>query len=142
MKTVVGGLPVTWYERPPGIVDREVCVNPSKMGGNGSGEIPGPFCPFRMPEKFVEGTEPKTDDRNFYTSCGIRLVAPFSDWQDDYNKWAANAVSGRHSYNRFSWRICGFAPAPSPSPSGSPGASPRPNNTPKPTSTPRPSRRP
>jgi hypothetical protein len=146
MKTVVGALPVTWYERPPGIVDRQVCVNGGKLGGNGSGELPGPFCPgFRWTEHYVEGTEPKTDDRNFYTSCGIRLVAPFADWQRDYNAWAAGAVSGRFSYNgRFSWRICGFAPAASPSasPDGSPGASPRPSNTPKPTPTPRPSRRP
>src|SRR6266540_3722853 len=45
MKTVVGGLPPTWYDRPAGIVDRVVCVNPSVTGGNGSGMLPGPFCP-------------------------------------------------------------------------------------------------
>jgi membrane peptidoglycan carboxypeptidase len=150
MKTVVGGLPADdWYPRPEGIVDKVVCVNPAHRGGNGSGLLPGPNCPFRMTEHFVQGTEPKTDDRNFYTSCGINLRAPFSDWQADYNRWASGAVSGAYSYSgRFSWRICGFAPkpseSPSASPSGPPGAqnTPNPANTPKPTNTPRPSRRP
>jgi membrane peptidoglycan carboxypeptidase len=124
MKQAVSQLPVTWYERPEGIVDKVVCVNPIKTGGNGSGEVPGPYCPgnFRWTEHYVAGTEPQTDDRAFYTACGINLRAPFADWQRDYNTWAAGAVSGRFSYGRFSWRICGFAPAtPSPSPSESPG---------------------
>jgi membrane peptidoglycan carboxypeptidase len=128
MKTVVGGIPATWYEKPAGIVTRTVCVNPSVMGGNGSGELPGPGCPgnFRMNENFVEGTEPKTNGTNFYTGCGIRLVAPFADWQASYNTWAAGAVSGQYSYGRFSWSICGFAPrpvAPSAAPAG-PGVPP------------------
>ncbi len=123
MKKVMAGLPVEWYPRPDGIVDRVVCVNPSLYGGNGSGELPGPYCPagFRMTEHYVAGTEPKKNDADFYTSCGIRLVAPFPDWQDDYNAWASGAVSGKYSYGRFSWQICGFAPKPSPSPSASPG---------------------
>ena len=133
MKTVVGGLPATWYDKPAGIVDRTVCVNPNLMGGNGSGVLPGPNCPasYRFNEHYVEGTEPKTNDADFYTSCGIRLVAPFSDWQPYYNSWAAGAVSGSYSYGRFSWTICGFAPKPSaaPSPSGGP---PNPNTTPPP----------
>jgi membrane peptidoglycan carboxypeptidase len=150
MKTVVGALPPDWYPRPDGIVDKVVCVNPIKTGGNGSGLLPGPNCPasFRWTEHFVQGTEPTTDDRNFYTSCGINIRAPFADWQADYNKWAAGAVSGAYSYGRFSWRICGFAPKPSESPSpspGGPGTQPPgrtqpPQPTPKPT--PRPSRRP
>jgi membrane peptidoglycan carboxypeptidase len=123
MKTVVGALPVTWYDRPAGIVDRLVCVNPSLMGGNGSGMLVGPNCPgsYRFIEHYVEGTEPKANDADFYTSCGIRLVAPFSDWQPYYNAWASDAVSGMYSYGRFSWTICGFTPKPSPSPSGGPG---------------------
>ncbi|HEV8535789.1 MAG TPA: transglycosylase domain-containing protein [Candidatus Limnocylindria bacterium] len=145
MKTVVGGLPATWYDRPAGIVDRVVCVNPSLLGGNGSGELPGPGCPggFRMTEKFVEGTEPRTDDRFFYTSCGINLRAPFADWQAYYNVWASGAVSGKFSYGRFSWQICGFTPKPSESPSPSPGAtSPPPGRTPQPTQPPRPTKKP
>ena len=130
MKTVVGGLPVAWYPRPEGIVDATVCVNPSLMGGNGSGDLPGPFCPsnFRRVEHYVQGTEPKKNDADFYTSCGIRLVAPFADWQPYYNQWAASA--GAHTYGRFSWSICGFAPRTSPTggptPSGGPSQQPTP----------------
>ena len=100
---------------------------------------------YRWTEQYVQGTEPTTDDRNFYTSCGINLRAPFLDWQADYNRWASGAVSGAYSYNRFSWRICGFAPKPIESPSPSPGSSTQPNPSQPPgrsTPTPRPSRKP
>ena len=140
MKTVVGGLPVKWYDRPSGIVDKVVCVNPSLYGGNGSGELPGPGCPvnFRFTEHYVEGTEPKKTDADFYLGGCISLRAPFVDWQPWYSRWASEAVSGVHSYGRFSWSICGFAPKPSASPSGSPGSSgsPGPERTPVPTRTP------
>jgi membrane peptidoglycan carboxypeptidase len=152
MKTVVGDLPATWYDKPAGIVDRVVCVNPNLLGGNGSGMLPGPGCPasYRFTEHYVEGTEPKTNDSDFYTSCGIRLVAPFSDWQPYYNSWAAGAVSGSYSYGRFSWSICGFAPKPTaaPSPSGgqsgppNPFATPPPRTTVPPFPTPKPTRKP
>src|SRR5438093_1069432 len=110
MKTVVGGLPAVWYQKPEGIVDKTVCVNPALMGGNGSGALPGPNCPasFRFTEHYVAGTEPTTNDSDFYTSCGIRLIAPFLDWQADYNRWAAGARSGAYSYTgRCSGRLCG-----------------------------------
>ena len=146
MKTVVGGLPATWYDKPAGIVDRVVCINPSLMGGNGSGVLPGPNCPasYRFTEHYVEGTEPRSNDADFYTSCGIRLVAPFSDWQPYYNTWASGAVSGSFSYGRFSWTICGFTPKPSvsPSPSGFPFATPPVGRTPIPTPPPRQTKRP
>ena len=147
MKTVVGGLPATWYDKPAGIVDRVVCVNPNLLGGNGSGALPGPYCPgYRFTEHYVEGTEPKSNDSDFYTSCGIRLVAPFSDWQPYFNTWASGAVSGSYSYGRFSWSICGFAPKPSASPSGlptlPPGVTPPPRDTPRPQPTPRPTKKP
>ncbi len=121
MKTVVGALPPDWYPRPPGVVERVVCANPSLYGGNGSGELPGPYCPggFRMTEKFVEGTQPAGDDRAFYASCGIQLRAPFAEWQRDYDRWAAVAVAGGHSYGRYSWRICGFTKA-TPAPTARP----------------------
>src|SRR5213083_1234094 len=140
MKTVVASLPPDWYPRPKGIVDRVVCVNPSLFGGNGSGLLPGPNCPgtFKFTEHFVEGTEPKKTDADFYLGGCISLRAPFVDWQPWYSRWASEAVSGVHSYGRFSWSICGFAPKPSASPSGSPGSSgsPGPERTPVPTRTP------
>jgi len=148
MKTVVGGLPVVWYDRPEGIVDKTVCVNPALMGGNGSGALPGPNCPasFRFTEHYVAGTEPTTNDSDFYTSCGIRLIAPFADWQSSYNAWASGAVSGAYSYGRFYWSICGFAPrpvAPSALPGASGGPSPGPSGAPpRPTEPPKPTRRP
>src|SRR3989442_4938127 len=149
MKTVVGGLPPDWYARPEGIVDKVVCVNPVVTGGNGSAELPGPTCPgsFKWTEHFVAGTEPNNDNRSFYTSCGIRLVAPFVHWQAAYNTWAQGAVNGRFSHRRFFWTICGFVPQPSPSPSGSPdpNAPPTPPGRtlpPFPTQPPRPTRRP
>src|SRR5213083_753870 len=140
MKTVVASLPPDWYARPDGIVDKVVCVNPSLYGGNGSGLLPGPNCPgtFKFTEHFVEGTEPKKTDADFYLGGCISLRAPFVDWQPWYSRWASEAVSGVHSYGRFSWSICGFAPKPSASPSGSPGSSgsPGPERTPVPTRTP------
>ena len=147
MKTVVGALPPDWYPRPSGIVDKVVCVNPSLYGGNGSGELPGPNCPagFRFTEHFVEGTEPRTNDAGFYTSCGINLRAPFSDWQGAFGAWAQGAVNGTYSYGRFSWQICGVEAKPSGSPSGVPGGPgpsptgpPRQTQPPRPTPTPRP----
>ncbi|HEX9269389.1 MAG TPA: transglycosylase domain-containing protein, partial [Candidatus Limnocylindria bacterium] len=95
MKTVVGGLPPDDFKRPGGIVDKVVCVNPSLTGGNGSGKLPGPYCPasYRWTEHFVQGTEPVSDDRDVYQSCGYRLTAPFADWQKDIDKWAREAVS-------------------------------------------------
>ena len=144
MKTVVGDLPATWYDKPAGIVDRVVCVNPTLLGGNGSGMLPGPNCPagYRFTEHYVEGTEPKTNDADFYQACGIRLIAPFTDWQPYYNSWAAGAVSGTYSYGRFSWNICGFTPKPSESPSPNPFATPPVGRTPIPTFPPRPSKKP
>src|SRR5438067_9594693 len=150
MKTVVSSLPPDWYPRPDGIVDKVVCVHPSIYAGHGSGLLPGPYCPstFRWTEHYVQGTEPTTDDRTFYTSCGINLRAPFLDWQRDYNAWASGAVSGAYSYGRFSWQICGFAPrpiAPSPLPGSSGAPSTQPpgqTNPPLPTPQPKPSRKP
>jgi len=151
MKTVVGALPEKWYDRPAGIVDAVVCVNPSIYGGTGSGELPGPGCPsnWRMTEQFIQGTEPKSNGSSYFSSTGcIQLRAPFADWQPYYNKWAQGAVSGQFSYGRFSWSICGFTAQPSGSPSGAPpgfpggpGASPtapppQPQPTPRPTNPP------
>src|SRR5438477_4239619 len=144
MKTVVGGLPATGFPRPAGIVDRVVCENPAIYGGNGSGLLPGPYCPstFRWTEHYVQGTEPTTDDRTFYTSCGINLRAPFLDWQRDYNAWASGAVSGAYSFGRLCLQICGFAPKPSAPPSPSPGSRGPPTSTqpPGPQPTPPPTR--
>jgi len=75
----------------------------------------------------VQGTEPTSDDRDVYTSCGYRLTTPFPDWQKDIDKWGREAAAGLHNYGRFSWVLCGYTPARpsgSPNPSGSPGSTP------------------
>jgi membrane peptidoglycan carboxypeptidase len=136
MKTVVGGLPPVWYQRPSNVINVTVCVNPALMGGNGSGLLPGPQCPssFRKSEVFVQGTEPKTDDRSVYVNGCYRLIAHFPDWQPYANTWAANA--GKLSGGRFGG-VCGTGgPMASGSPSASPsGAAPSPSAVPKPTTT-------
>jgi len=143
MKTVVGGLPPLDFKRPAGIVDRVVCVNPALTGGNGSGKLPGPYCPsnFRWTEQFVQGTEPTTDDRDVYTSCGYRLTTPFHDWQKDIDRWGREAAAGQHNYGRFNWVLCGYAPprpSSTPAPSGSPGPGSSPAPPPAPTPVPPP----
>jgi len=153
MKTVVGGLPVQDFKRPAGIVDKVVCVNPALTGGNGSGKLPGPNCPssFRWTEQFVQGTEPTTDDRDIYTSCGYRLTTPFPDWQKDIDRWGREAAGGQRSYGRFNWVLCGYAPvrpsgAPatsgSPGPSSSPPVNPTTAPPPAPTPVPTPPKKP
>jgi len=160
MKSVVGGLPVVWYDTPPGIVDRVVCTNPALIGGGGSGKLPGPGCPgYRRTEHFVAGTEPTSDDRDIYTGGCMRLRSPVAEWQRFVDRWAANAPS--LSGGRFTSSVCGIALAsptpcpsadatctPSPSPSGGPNPSgsgtpvPNPSAPPPSTTTPPPTPRP
>lgn len=47
-------LPVRWYTEPPGMVRVEVCAT--------SGLLPTPYCPERVKELFIAGTEPKSFD--------------------------------------------------------------------------------
>ena len=123
MKIVTGSLPPDGFPRPPGIVDRVVCVNPALTGGNGSGLLPGPNCPpsFRWTEQYVQGTEPTIDDRNVYLPSGCyKITVPFPDWAPDIARWATAANAGAYNYGRFNWNICGYGTA---RPSASPGAS-------------------
>jgi len=54
--------PISWYERPPGITDRAVCIP--------SGLLPTPSCPSQRNEIFVAGTEPTLPD-NIWQSFEI-----------------------------------------------------------------------
>ncbi len=141
MKTVVGGLPPTWYERPDDVITVTVCVNPALMGGNGSGKLPGPGCPtsYRRSEVFVKGTEPRTDDRDVYYGGCYHVVAHFADWQGYANNWVTGAPK------RYGGAYCGTGGAVSPtttstaapSPSGSQRASPLPSGWGQPTPIPK-----
>jgi 1A family penicillin-binding protein len=50
MEMALKGQPVQQFQRPAGLVEVEVCAL--------SGLLPGPDCPHRVKELFVEGTEP------------------------------------------------------------------------------------
>jgi 1A family penicillin-binding protein len=50
METALKGQPVHEFQRPDGLVEVEVCAL--------SGLLPGPDCPHRVKELFLEGTEP------------------------------------------------------------------------------------
>ena len=72
MKTMVGGIPATWYEKPAGIVTRTVCVNPSVMGGNGSGELAGPGCPGGLPHERELRRGHRAEDQRDRLLHGVR----------------------------------------------------------------------
>jgi 1A family penicillin-binding protein len=50
MEAAVKGTPVRQFEQPEGLVEVEVCAL--------SGLLPGPDCPHRVTELFIEGTQP------------------------------------------------------------------------------------
>ena len=54
MRAVLNGTPPRPFERPPGLVEAEVCTL--------SGLLPTDDCPFRRLEWFIEGTTPVTTD--------------------------------------------------------------------------------
>jgi penicillin-binding protein 1C len=54
MEKIHQTLPVRWYTEPPGMVRVEVCAT--------SGLLPTPYCPERVKELFIAGTEPKSFD--------------------------------------------------------------------------------
>ncbi|MDE3192979.1 MAG: transglycosylase domain-containing protein [Chloroflexota bacterium] len=134
MRSVVGGLPAVWYQRPEDVTSVTVCVNPAPMGGNGSGKLPGPGCPwgYRRTEVYVKGTEPTTNDADVYYGSCYHVVAHFPDWQRYANAWVAGTPK------RYGGSYCGTAgvvspvTTPSPTPSSSERASPSPAVTPRP----------
>jgi hypothetical protein len=62
MRKAVENEPARWYERPPGITDRAVCVP--------SGLLPTPSCTSQRNEMFIAGTEPTLPD-NIWQSFEI-----------------------------------------------------------------------
>ncbi|MBI3913290.1 MAG: transglycosylase domain-containing protein [Chloroflexi bacterium] len=54
MEKIHQGLPVKTFAEPPGMTRVEVCAT--------SGLLPTPYCPDRVKELFIAGTEPKTFD--------------------------------------------------------------------------------
>ena len=54
MEKIHQTLPIRWYTEPPGMTRVEVCAT--------SGLLPTPYCPERVKELFIAGTEPKSFD--------------------------------------------------------------------------------
>ncbi len=54
MELVLLGRPARAFERPPGIIEKEICSL--------SGLLPTPYCPHTRSELFITGTEPKRYD--------------------------------------------------------------------------------
>ena len=57
MEVALRGMPSTWFDRPPGLVQVMVCAL--------SGMLPTPLCPHTRAEWFIEGTQP-TEPDNWY----------------------------------------------------------------------------
>lgn len=69
------GQPVTWYQRPPGIVDKTVCMP--------SGLLPTPTCQSQRNEIFIAGTEPTLPDNIWQVFNGTvyeMLPQEAADW--------------------------------------------------------------
>ena len=120
MKEAIGQLqlPDSWYARPEGIVEKTVCVRPGLTGGVGSGLLPGPNCPssWRTVEKYIAGTEPKTDDSAFFGRGCVNAAAERPEWLPDVMKWAQ-----AYKNYRLGMPICGVSlrpaqPADTPAP--------------------------
>jgi membrane carboxypeptidase/penicillin-binding protein PbpC len=54
MLAAMKDLPKAGFEKPQGIIQREICVL--------SGKLPTDYCPYKMSEWFILGTEPKNYD--------------------------------------------------------------------------------
>ncbi len=77
MRKVHEGVPATWYERPPAVINKTVCQP--------SGLLPSPNCPGdrQRNEIFAAGSEPTTPD-NIWQAVGGQLYQIFpqeaADW--------------------------------------------------------------
>jgi len=74
------GRRMTWYARPPGIVDSAVCAP--------TGLLPGPACPATVRELFVAGTAPTARERYYVTGASGALAI---DPPTEARAWAADA---------------------------------------------------
>ena len=119
MKEAIGQLqlPETWYARPDGIIEKTVCVRPGLTGGVGSGLLPGPNCPssWRTVEKYIAGTEPKTDDSAFFGRGCVNAAAERPEWLPDVMKWAQ-----AYKNYRLGLPICGVSVRSVPQPANTP----------------------
>jgi penicillin-binding protein 1C len=72
IRSALTGQKVESFERPAGLVQVEVCAL--------SGKLPGPDCPYRRLEWFVDGTQPRTEDTMCHkVAIDSRTGLPASD---------------------------------------------------------------
>ncbi|MDO8562729.1 MAG: transglycosylase domain-containing protein [Candidatus Limnocylindria bacterium] len=74
------GRRMSWYVRPPGIVEATVCAP--------TGLLPGPSCPSPVRELFVAGSEPFAHERYYARDAGGRLT---NDPPTEARAWAHDA---------------------------------------------------
>jgi membrane peptidoglycan carboxypeptidase len=143
MREIFSGFPSTDWKRPDNVVTANVVVAPGDFGGYGSGLLPSPLTPFQSTEIFVRGTQPAKTDDWFAAGCpqpdgtakiAMKIQDPRapSSWQRYTDQWVRDAISGRHTYGRYTWSLVGPDPCPTPSPTPSPTLRPV---TPAPTPT-------
>ena len=74
------GRRMSWYVRPPGIVEATVCAP--------TGLLPGPACPSAVRELFIAGTEPTSGERYYVhdVSGGLAIDPP-----TEARAWARDA---------------------------------------------------
>ena len=74
------GRPMTWYARPPGIVEATVCAP--------TGLLPGPDCPSPVRELFVAGTQPVAREHYYSRSTDGAIAI---DPPTEARAWARDA---------------------------------------------------
>ncbi|HEY8656838.1 MAG TPA: transglycosylase domain-containing protein [Candidatus Limnocylindria bacterium] len=80
MQAAALGRRMTWYDRPPGVVEAMVCAP--------TGLLPGPACPSVVRELFVAGTEPTAHERYYaYDAAGALTIDP----PTEARAWASDA---------------------------------------------------
>jgi membrane peptidoglycan carboxypeptidase len=139
MKEALADTPASDWPRPANVVSGTVVSAPGAFGGYGSGLAPSALSPFSTTEWFIKGTEPAKTDDWFVAGCvqpdgtakvamnikDARAPAGFQRYTD---QWIRDALSGKHTYGRYTWNL--VSPDPCPTPSPTPTPTPAPTRTP------------
>ncbi|HEV8468153.1 MAG TPA: transglycosylase domain-containing protein [Candidatus Limnocylindria bacterium] len=131
MKEALADTPASDWQRPSNVVNGTVVSAPGAFGGYGSGLLPSSLTPFSTTEWFIKGTEPTRTDDWFVAGCqapdGTRKVAmKIQDtrapaaFQRYTDQWIRDAITGRHTYGRYTWNLVSPDPCPTPSPTPRP----------------------
>jgi membrane peptidoglycan carboxypeptidase len=142
MKEALADTTASDWPRPANVVSGTVVSAPGAFGGYGSGLAPSGLSPFSSTEWFIKGTEPAKTDDWFVAACpqpdgsakvamkinDTRAPASFQRYTD---QWVRDAITGKHTYGRYTWNLV----SPDPCPTPAPVLTPVPTRTPVPTPT-------